>query len=147
MYKYDTKRICYRIESLRVSHNSRETLLPPKSFQIYHLETVFPAGLGNDRCARDHHFYVQKDNTVVEKKKNREKDRERKDQHKLEIFSNEFMKSLLGKKIPEPGPEKSSRPSESQNPATKTSNYIKNFSPPSLPFPFCLSFFSFSFIS
>ena len=62
------------------------------------LESVFPAGFGNDWCPRDHFFDLFAEERSGSKKKC-EEDTERKDQQKLtEIFSDEsvWRKSLLG---------------------------------------------------
>ena len=62
------------------------------------LESVFPAGFGNDWCPRDHFFDLFAEERSGSEKK-REEDTERKGQQKLtEIFSDEsiWRKSLLG---------------------------------------------------
>lgn len=134
MYKYDAKRICYRIESLQVSHNSCGT----KSLQIYH--HCFSSG-PRKRSIRTRSSFLRAEGRSgsKKKKKKREEDTERKDQHKLaEIFSDESVEKPIRQEDSWAWTWESSRPSESQNPATKTSGCKKNFAP--LPLP--SSFFS-----
>lgn len=85
-----------RNEYVIESNRTKSYTIAAERNPFKYIITVFPAGLENDRSARDHHFYVQKDEAVAKRRRSAKKTRREKTNiSSLEIFSDESMEKPI----------------------------------------------------
>lgn len=123
---------CYKSHTIAAERNPFKYII-----------TVFPAGLRNDRSARDHHFYAQKDEAVAKRRRRSAKKtrKEKTNISSLRFSPTNLWKSLLGKRIPGPGPENLAGPANRKIPQQRPAA-VRRILPLS---PFSLFLFSTSF--